>query len=182
MSVLGLGCNNLGFSTSKRRRRSSIKALDSGSRSSTRRTLRRARGLGKAARPDPRDRRKDIVLATKFGLAMDDAGRRSAGRAATSWRQWRRACGASGPTGSILSVSPARSEDSDRGDIARARRSGAAGQGSLNRLLDPAGLAGRRGAVDGAASRLAPLHFVPGGIQSARPRSRPRDDAGSGGL
>ena len=36
------------------------------------------------------DRRKDIVLASKFGMAMDEEKRR-AHRAATSWRPWTRA-------------------------------------------------------------------------------------------
>src|SRR6202040_4218963 len=62
-----------------------------------------------------------------------------------------------------LSAAPAGPVDADRGDLAGARRSRPAREGPLYRLLDPAGLAGRRGAMDGPASRTSPFRLVPGG-------------------
>src|SRR5205085_10613893 len=65
----------------------------------------------------------------------------------------------------------------DRRDAAGARRSRAPGQGPLYRLLDPVGLAGRRGALDLDAFRARAVYRLPGALQPARSRPRPRDAA-----
>ena len=89
--------------------------------------------LGKVLGP----RRKTIVLATKFGMAMDDAGTRKG----ASRRYIMQAVEASlrpaqDRLDRSLSGPSARSEDADRRNPARARRSGEGGQGPLHRLLE----------------------------------------------
>ena len=89
--------------------------------------------LGKILGP----RRKDIVLATKFGLPMDDAGKLSG----ASRRYIMQAVEASlrrlqDRLDRSLSVASARSADADRGNAARARRSGEGRKGPLHRLLN----------------------------------------------
>jgi aryl-alcohol dehydrogenase-like predicted oxidoreductase len=86
------------------------------------------------------DRRKDVVLATKFGMAMDDAGVKK-GRFAPlhhggSGSEPRAA--SNGLDRPVL-PSPARSAHPYRGNPARARRPRSPGQGSLHRLLQPRG-------------------------------------------
>ena len=111
------------------------------------------------------DRRKDIVLATKFGSRWSDAAQ--AGRLAPLHHDRGRGepDAAARPTGSTsTSMHRSRSADADRGDVARARRSRPPGQGPLHRLLELSGLAGRRGA-DGRGRRTQPLRLLPGRIQ-----------------
>jgi aryl-alcohol dehydrogenase-like predicted oxidoreductase len=81
-------------------------------------------------------RRKDVILATKFGLPMDDEGRLAGGsrryvlsaveaslkRLKTEWID-------------IYYLAPPGSRDPDRGDTGRARRVGAAGKGQVRGLL-----------------------------------------------
>ena len=78
-----------------------------------------------------------------------------------------------------LPAAPAGRGDADRGDAARARRPGAAGQGAPDRLLQPDRRAARRGAADRAASRLDAFHLRPGPVQSARARHRARAGPGN---
>ncbi len=95
------------------------------------------------------DDRKRIVLATKFGMPMDDDGREGRRLAALHHERGR---GQPAPPAHRLdrpvSDPPARSAHADRGNAARARRPGPPGQGALHRLLQLPGLAGDRGAVD----------------------------------
>jgi aryl-alcohol dehydrogenase-like predicted oxidoreductase len=76
VSVVGLGCNNFGARTDFEATRAVIhKALDEGitlfDTSDTYGERRSENFVGQALG----DRRKDIVLATKFGMQMDDAGK-----------------------------------------------------------------------------------------------------------
>ena len=69
------------------------------------------------------DRRKDIVLATKFGMAMDDAGmRKGASRALHHVGGRGEPHAAAHRLDRPLPAAPARPADADRGDAARARR------------------------------------------------------------
>ncbi|MBI1328586.1 MAG: aldo/keto reductase [Alphaproteobacteria bacterium] len=75
VSVVGLGCNNFGMLPIERSREVVHHALDSGITLFDTADIYGNRGgsetqLGAILGP----RRKDIVLATKFGMAMDDAG------------------------------------------------------------------------------------------------------------
>ena len=79
-----------------------------------------------------------------------------------------------------LSGAPARSEDADRGDPARARRSGAAGQGARR---SAARTFPRRKWTTRRTPRRAEVCVVrhrPGRIQPAGPRHRTRADPGDG--
>ncbi len=81
VSLVGLGCNNFGGRTGIAESRAVIHAaLDHGITLFDTADIYGGRGgsevaLGQWLGP----RRKDIVLASKFGMAMDDAGRRSGG-------------------------------------------------------------------------------------------------------
>ena len=48
------------------------------------------------------EKRKQVVLATKFGMPMDDAASCAALRGAMSWRRWRQALSGLRPTGSTF--------------------------------------------------------------------------------
>ena len=113
VSAIGLGCNNFGGRSDFAATKAVVhKALDLGIT-----FFDEADTYG-----DPRgnsenylgeilgDRRKDIVLATKFARPMDGSGGSRAPRGTTSSPRSRRACGGSGPTGSIFtsSTSPTR--------------------------------------------------------------------------
>ena len=103
VSLVGLGTNNFGGRIDLEASRPVIdKALDLGITLIDTADVYGNNGgseeiLGKVLGP----RRKDIVLATKFGLPMDDAGTARARRGATSCRRSKRACGGCRPTGSI---------------------------------------------------------------------------------
>ena len=129
------------------------------------------------------DKRKQIVLATKFGLPMDDAGKlegasrryvmqaveASLKRLRTDWidlYQLHR------PDAQTPIEETLRALD----DLVRA------GQGPLHRLLEPAGAAGHRGARDGAAARPRRLRIVPGRVQPAGARHRARAHSGGEGA
>jgi len=137
-SLVGLGANNFGGRIDLAASRLVVsKALDLGVTLIDTADAYGNRGgseevLGKILGP----RRKDIVLATKFGLPMDEAGtRKGASRAyitqaieaslrrlRTDWID-------------LYQVHSARSGHADRGDAAHARRFGAGRKGVPNRLL-----------------------------------------------
>ena len=175
VSLVGLGCNNFGgridFEATQARRAS--RAGCRASRCSIPRTptataANRKRFLGELLG----DRRKEIVLATKFGMAMDDAGAQKAGSrryimSAVEASLTRLAHRLDRP----VPAAPARSADADRGNAARARRSRAAGQGALHRLLEPR-RAGRSPTRRGRRAITASRAFVSraGRVQPARAR------------
>ena len=157
VSAVGLGCNNFGGRMDMAATRAVVhKALDLGDhvfrhRRHLWRARRLARNISAARWPD---RRHDIVLATKFARPMDRDGP-AAGRLAPLYHAGRRGQPPAARHRLYRPLLPAhrRPADADRGDAARARRSRAAGQGPLYRLLVAVGLAGRRGAMDLDASR-----------------------------
>ena len=157
VSVVGLGCNNFGGRIDFEATREVVhKALDLGiTFFDDADTYGDPRGGSEAYLGQILgDRRKDIVLATKFARPMDAAGRlQGASRRYIMAEVEASLQTAQDRLDRPLPAAPARPADPDRGDVARARRSRAPGQGPLHRLLDPAGLAGRRGAVDLEASR-----------------------------
>ncbi len=108
-------------------------------------------------------RRKDIVLATKFGRPMDAEGKLQGGS-----RAYIMFGGRGEPEATEdrldrpLPVAQARSTDADRGDAARARRSRARGQGARHRLKPHAG---GRGAD---AQRTARTHRLTALLPAAR--------------
>ena len=184
VSLVGLGCNNFGGRLDLAATRKVVhRALDLGITVFDTADIYGERGrseeyLGESLG----DRRKDIVLATKFGMAMDDAGTpqgsfpalhpvRGRGEPATAQNRLDRS----------LSAASARSVDPDRGDAARARRSRPPRQGALRRVLQPAGLASRRGPVDRPARRARSIRVLPGRIQlgGARAGARAHPDDGA---
>ncbi len=174
VSVVGLGCNNFGkFGRMDVAATRAVidKALDAGI------TLFDTADVYAPGTPGSSEeqmgevlgaRRKDIVLATKFGMQMDQAGVKKGGSRRYIMAGGR---GQSAPAQDrldrSLSTAPARRRHADRGDAARARRSRAPGQGALCRRLQHAGLAGGRGAMDGEDPRPQPFHLVPGRIFAA---------------
>ena len=186
VSVVGLGCNNFGG-------RIDLDATQQGRPQGARprdHVLRRGRHLWRPARQLRGVPRRDPRRPPQGHRAGDQVRAADGRRGPVSGRlaALHHGRGRGEPQAAQdrldrpLPAAPARSADADRGDLAGARRPRAPGQGPLHRLLDLAGLAGRRGAVDGEASRPPPFHLVPGGIQPARARPRPRDDAGAGSL
>jgi len=103
VSLVGLGANNFGGRTDLQSSRRVVdRALDLGITLIDTADAYGNKGgseeiLGQVLGP----RRKQIVLATKFGLPMDDAGKLKEHRRVTSRRPSRRACAVSIPTGSI---------------------------------------------------------------------------------
>ena len=69
-----------------------------------------------------------------------------------------------------LPATPTRSADAHGGDVTRTRRPRASGEGSLHRMLEPAGVAGGRSAVDREARRPEPVRVVSGRILPSRSR------------
>src|SRR5262249_59154362 len=65
--------------------------------------------------------------------------------------------------------------DADRGNPARARRTGAAGKGALLRLLESDGTAGRRSAGHGTAAWAWRVPVMSGRVLPARARGRAWD-------
>ena len=118
------------------------------------------------------DRRKDIVLATKFGMAMDDAGIKQGGsrryimsaveaslaRLRTDWIDLYQ-------LHQPDPLTPIEETLRALDDLVRA------GQGALHRLLQPRGLAGRRRRVDVASSRPRRVRLRAGRVQPARTAS-----------
>ncbi len=156
VSAVGLGCNNFGGRIDLG---SDAPGRAQGARSRHhlfrrgRHLWRSAREFGDLPRPDPRRppqghragdqiRPADGRLRPVRGRLAALHHRRSRGQPQTPQNRLDRP----------LSAAPARPADPDRGDPARARRSGAPGQGALPRLIDPARLAGGRGAMDFEAS------------------------------
>ena len=93
VSVVGLGCNNFGRNVDRDAARAVIyKALDMGvTLFDTGDTYGHRGGSETIMGEVLGARRKDIVLATKFGRPMDDEASCKEGRAATSCSRWRRA-------------------------------------------------------------------------------------------
>ena len=142
VSLVGLGTNNFGGRIDREAARLVVhKALDLGVTLIDTADAYGNKGgseeiLGRFLGP----RRKDIVLATKFGLPMDGsdklrgASRRyimqaveaSLRRLNTDWID-------------LYQLHRADPQNADRGNAARARRSGESGKGSVHRLLQSIG-------------------------------------------
>ncbi len=140
VSLVGLGCNNFGGRIDLEATRKVVhKALDLGITLFDTADIYGERGgserfLGEVLG----ERRKDIVLATKFGMAMDDAGRMKGGSRALHHEGGRgQPAAAQDRLDRPLPAPPRRPADADRGDAARARRPHPPGQGPLHRLLEP---------------------------------------------
>ena len=175
VSVVGLGCNNFGGRTDFEGTRKVVhKALDLGiTLFDTADIYGERGGSEELPRPDPRRaaqghrarhqiRHGDGTTRHQEGCVAPlhhDGGRRQPAPAEDRLDR-------------PLPAARARSADADRGDAARPRRPRAPGQGSLHRLLQPAGLAGRRGAMDLAPARSGRLRLLPGRIQPAAARRR----------
>ena len=181
VSPLGLGCNNFGGRLDAAAARNVVHAaLDTGITVFDTADIYGNRGgsetiLGEALGA----RRKDIVLITKFGVAMDDEGKLKGGSA----RYVASAIEASlkrlqDRLDRSLLLPSSRSGDAARGNAARARRAHRAGQGALHRLFEHVGCADRGGATGLAGKRLASFCGVPGPIQSAVAPDRGRDHSG----
>ncbi len=136
VSVVGLGCNNFGILDVEASRKVVDSAIGSGITLFDTADIYGNRGgseeqLGQILGP----RRKDIVLATKFGMAMDDdaaAARGSRGYIMNAVEASLRT--AADRLDRSLSAPRQTSEDAAGGNAARARRSGEAGQGARDRL------------------------------------------------
>src|SRR5579872_7532653 len=78
VSVVGLGCNNFGVMDVTQSRRVIDKAIDSGINLFDTADVYGNRGGSESQLGEILgDRRKDIVLATKFGMPMDASGEKS---------------------------------------------------------------------------------------------------------
>ena len=142
VSVVGLGCNNFGALDVEASRNVVDRALESRHHAVRhRRRLRQSRRLGGAARRDPgrRAARTSCWPPSSACRWTTTAPRRGASRAYIMEAVRGEPEAAEDRLDRSLSAAPARSEDADRGDAARARRSGEAGQGPRHRLLQPAG-------------------------------------------
>ena len=120
-------------------------------------------------------RRKDVVLATKFGMAMDDAGNPQ-GRVAALHHAGggRKPRPAQDRLDRSLSGAPAGPGYADRGDAARARRSGEGRQGPLHRLLQLFRRAARGSAARRRAKQSHLVRLLSGRVQPRRTRSGKR--------
>ncbi len=181
VSAVGLGCNNFGQRTDLETSRKVIhKALDLGITLFDTADIYAGMGgsetvLGQVLG----DRRKDIVLATKFGMPMDDGRKQGASR-----RYIMAAVEASLKrlkTDYIdLYQLHGRSADADRGNAARARRPGAPGQGALHRLLEFLGLAVAEAELTARQLNVNRVRLLPGRIQPGD--ARPREGSAAGGA
>ena len=151
VSAVGIGCNNFG---QRARRRGHAQGDLQGDRPRHhavrhRRRLRQSRRLGDR---DGRGARRQAQghRARHQVRHADGRRRRKEGRGAPLHHDGGRGQPEAAEDRSHRSLPAAqlRSADADRGDAARARRSDPPGQGALCRLLEPAGLACRRGATD----------------------------------
>ena len=148
-----------------------------------RRRVRRARRLGDHARPDP-GRAPQGHRAGQQVRHGDGRGRPAQGRLAPLHHDGRRG----EPEASRhrlarpLPAAPSRPGHADRGDDARARRSRARRQGPLHRLLEPAGVAGRRCAMDRADRRPRPIRLGAGRVQPRQPVAGEGTAAGAAGA
>ena len=139
VSPLGLGCNNFGVRLDPAAARGIVHAaLDAGITVFDTADIYGKRGGSESILGEALGfRRKDVVLVTKFGLAMDEEGQLKGGSARyiataieASLKRLRDRLDRS-----LLSA-PARSDDADRGDVARAGRARCAGQGALHRVFE----------------------------------------------
>ena len=144
VSAVGLGCNNFGQRTDLETSRKVIhKAIDLGITLFDTADIYAGMGgsetvLGAVLG----DRRKDIVLATKYSKPMGKDGTRQGAS-----RRYIMSGGRSQPDAAedrlhrSLPAARLRSADADRGNAARARRSRPPGQGALHRQFEFSGLA-----------------------------------------
>ena len=174
VSVVGLGCNNFGGRIDLEASRKVVhKALDLGHHAVRhRRHLRRARRLGDVPRQLLGERRKDIVLATKFGMQMDEAGKLKGGsrryimravedslrRLKTDWIDLYQ-------LHQPDPLTPIEETLRALDDLVRQGKVRYIGCSNLRRL------AGGRGAVDVGAAQSQLLRLVPGRVQPARARA-----------
>ena len=146
VSAVGLGCNNFGQRTDLEASRKVIhKAIDLGvTLFDTADIYADMGGSETVLGAVLGDRRKDIVLATKYSNA-DGEGRHQAGRLAPLHHVGGRGQpdAAEDRLHRSLPAARLRSADADRRNAARARRSRPAGQGPLHRLFELSGLAHR---------------------------------------
>ena len=147
VSAVGLGCNNFGQRTDLETSRKVIhKAIDLGITLFDTADIYAGMGgsetvLGQVLG----DRRKDIVLATKYSKPMSN-GRHQAGRVAALHHVRGRGQpdAAEDRLHRSLPAARLRSADADRGNPAGAGRPDPAGQGALHRQFEFSGLAHRR--------------------------------------
>ncbi len=185
VSAVGLGCNNFGQRTDLETSRKVIhKAIDLGITLFDTADIYAGMGgsetvLGAVLG----DRRKDIVLATKYCQA-DEQRRHQAGRLAPLHHVRGRGQpdAAEDRLHRSLPAARLRSADADRGDPARARRPRPPGQGPLHRQFELSGVAHRRSRTDRAADERQPLRLLPGRIQPRGARHRKGSAAGGAGI
>ena len=185
VSLVGLGCNNFAGRIDFEATRAVVhKALDLGITLFDNADTYGERGgaeeyLGRILGA----RRKDIVLATKFGRPMDAAGRLQG----ASRRYIMDACEASLKRlqTDYIDLYWQHIEDplhpAGR-DHARVRRPRAPGQGALHRLLDADRVAGGRGELDRPVAGPRPIHRLPGALQPVGARIRAEHGGDGRGL
>ena len=182
VSVVGLGCNNFGGRIDLAGTRAVVhRALDLGVTLFDTADVYGNRGkLGGVPRRDPRraaqGRRARHQVRHADGQSR---GSRGASRALHHARGRSEPQAAAHRLDRPLPAAPARSRDADRGDVARARRSGAAGQGartSAARIF-------RRRELDAAQRRASTRHGLPPSsparTNTACSRAASRSDAGA---
>ena len=157
VSVVGLGCNNFGLRIDLEASRKVIhKAIDLGiTLFDTADTYGQRGGSETILGEVLGENRKRIVLATKFGGAMDEAGTmKGASRHYVTLRRRGQPQAPPHRLDRSLPDSFSRSRHTHRGNAARPRRPGPRWQSALHRLLEFCRLAACRRAMDGAASQL----------------------------
>ena len=185
VSAVGLGCNNFGQRTDLETSRKVIhKAIDLGITLFDTADIYAGMGgsetvLGTVLG----DRRKDIVLATKYSKPMSNDGTKQG----ASRRYIMSAVEASLTRLKTDYIDLYQQHDYDPADAdgrnpARARRSRPPGQGPLHRQFEFSGLAHCRSRNDGAADECQPLRLLPGRIQPRGARHRKRSAAGGAGI
>ncbi len=174
VSLVGLGCNNFGQRIDLESSTKVIhKALDAGITLFDTADVYGGRGGSETVMGQVLgDRRKDIVLASKFGMAMDDGEKKGASRRyimsaveaslkrlKTDWLDLYQ----------VHRPDPLTPiEETLRG----ARRSRARRQGALHRLLELLRRADGRGAMGGAAPQSQRVHLGAGRVQPAQAHAR----------
>ena len=185
VSAVGLGCNNFGQRTDLETSRKVIhKAIDLGVTLFDTADIYAGMGgsetvLGQVLG----DRRKDIVLATKYSKPMStDGTKQGASRRYIMSAVEASLTPAEDRLHRSLPAARLRSADADRGNPAGAGRPDPAGQGPLHRQFEFSGMARRRGRTHRARNECQPLRVVPGRIQPGGARDRKGSAAGSAGI
>ena len=167
VSAVGLGCNNFGQRTDLEASRKVIhKAIDLGVTLFDTADIYAGMGGSETVLGEVLgDRRKDIVLATKYSKPMSkDGTKQGASRRYIMSAVEASLTAAEDRLHRSLPAARLRPADAARGNPARARRPGPPGQGALHRQFEFSGLADRGSRIHRAADERQPLHLVPGRI------------------